>query len=325
MFQRTRRLRSSAILREMLQNVHLSLQDLIYPIFVEEGENKKEEISSMPGQYRYSIDRLPELLEDCRELGIKALLLFGIPNHKDEVGSEAYHSHGIVQKALQFIKENYGDQFLLLTDVCMCEYTSHGHCGILHEKEVDNDTTLQFLSKIALSHAQAGADIVAPSDMMDGRVQAIRSTLDENGFSYIPIMAYSVKYASSFYGPFRDAADSSPSFGDRKSYQMDFQNDKEFYQEVLSDMEEGADFIMVKPGMPYLDVLHAVKERISLPLVSYQVSGEYSMIKAAALQGWIDEKKIVLESMLAFKRAGADLIITYYALEIAAWLKENRK
>lgn len=325
MFQRTRRLRSSAILREMLQNVHLSLQDLIYPIFVEEGENKKEEISSMPGQYRYSIDRLPELLEDCHELGIKALLLFGIPNHKDEVGSEAYHSHGIVQKALQFIKENYGDQFLLITDVCMCEYTSHGHCGILHEKEVDNDTTLQFLSKIALSHAQAGADIVAPSDMMDGRVQAIRATLDENGFSYIPIMAYSVKYASSFYGPFRDAADSAPSFGDRKSYQMDFQNDKEFYQEVLSDMEEGADFIMVKPGMPYLDVLHAVKERISLPLVSYQVSGEYSMIKAAALQGWIDEKKIVLESILAFKRAGADLIITYYALEIAAWLKENRK
>ncbi len=323
MFKRTRRLRKNVILRSMLQNVHLSLDDLIYPIFVEEGKNIKEEISSMPGQYRYSIDRLSEILDHCCEIGIKSLLLFGIPKHKDEVASEAYHSHGIVQKALRFIKNNYENQFLLITDVCMCEYTSHGHCGILHNQEVDNDTTLKFLSKIALSHAQAGADIIAPSDMMDGRVQAIRQTLDENGFSYIPIMAYSVKYASSFYGPFRDAADSAPAFGDRKSYQMDFCNDKEFYQEVLSDMEEGADFIMVKPGMPYLDVLHALKEQISLPLVSYQVSGEYSMMKAAALQGWIDEKKVVLESMIAFKRAGADFIISYYAPEIAQWLKEK--
>ncbi|AYZ73127.1 porphobilinogen synthase [Fusobacterium necrophorum] len=325
MFKRTRRLRKNTIVRKMLQNVHLSLDDLIYPIFVKEGSNIKEEISSMPGQYRYSLDRLPELLDRCCELGIKALLLFGIPKHKDEVASEAYHSHGIVQKTLRFIKKHYENQFLLITDVCMCEYTSHGHCGILQEQEVDNDTTLQFLSKIALSHVQAGADMVAPSDMMDGRVQAIRTALEENGFPYTPIMAYSVKYASSFYGPFRDAADSAPSFGDRKSYQMDFQSDKEFYQEVLSDVEEGADFIMVKPGIAYLDILHAIKEHISLPLVSYQVSGEYSMIKAAALQGWIEEEKIVFESMIALKRAGADLIITYYALEIAQWLKEKSR
>lgn len=325
MFTRTRRLRKNSLMREMVKNINLDTSSLIYPIFVADGKNIKSEISSMPNQFRYSLDRLNEELDELLKLNINSILLFGIPDYKDEVGSQAYAEDGIVQRAIRQIRKDYGDRFLIVTDVCMCEYTSHGHCGILQEQEVDNDTTLQFLSKIALSHVQAGADIVAPSDMMDGRVQAIRTVLDKNGFPYTPIMAYSVKYASSFYGPFREAADSAPSFGDRKSYQMDFQSDKEFYQEVLSDVEEGADFIMVKPGIAYLDILHAIKERISLPLVSYQVSGEYSMIKAAALQGWIDEEKIVFESMIALKRAGADLIITYYALEIAQWLKEKSR
>lgn len=321
MFTRTRRLRSSKVLRDMVKNVSLSLDDFIYPLFIEEGENIREEIPSMANQYRFSIDRLGEELKELQNLGIKAVLLFGIPSSKDPVGSGAYDDNGIVQKAIRFIKKNYPN-FLVITDVCMCEYTSHGHCGILKGQDVQNDVTLSYLSKIALSHARAGADIVAPSDMMDGRVEAIREALDKNGFEYTPIMAYSVKYASSYYGPFRDAADSAPSFGDRKTYQMDFRSSKEFYREASSDIEEGADFIIVKPAMAYLDVIHALKD-ISLPLVAYNVSGEYSMVKAAAQNGWIDEKGIVMENMYALKRAGADLIITYHAKDIANWVKDN--
>lgn len=321
MFTRTRRLRSSKTLRDMVRNVNLSIDELIYPLFIEEGENIKEEIASMPGQYRFSIDRLGEELKELKELGIKALLLFGIPKEKDPVGSGAYAENGIVQEGIRYIKKNF-PEFLVITDVCMCEYTSHGHCGILDGCDVKNDETLKYLAQIALSHAKAGADIVAPSDMMDGRIQAMREILDENGFEYTPIMAYSVKYASNYYGPFRDAADSAPSFGDRKTYQMDFRSSKEYFREVESDIEEGADFIMVKPALAYLDVIHALKD-LSLPLVAYNVSGEYSMVKAAAQNGWINEKGIVMENMYALKRAGVNLIITYHAKEIAQWVKNG--
>lgn len=321
MFTRTRRLRSSKTLRDMVRNVTLSIDEFIYPLFIEEGENIKEEIPSMPGQYRFSIDRLEDELKELKDLGIKALLLFGIPKEKDPVGSGAYAENGIVQNAIRYIKKNF-PEFLIITDVCMCEYTSHGHCGILDGCDVVNDITLEYLAKIALSHAQAGADIVAPSDMMDGRIQAMRTILDENGFTNLPIMAYSVKYASNYYGPFRDAADSAPSFGDRKTYQMDFRNSKEYYREVEADIEEGADFIMVKPALAYLDVIHALKD-LSLPLVAYNVSGEYSMVKAAAKNGWINEKGIVMENMYALKRAGVNLIITYHAKEIAQWVKNK--
>lgn len=321
MFTRTRRLRNSQSLRDIVRNVRLSIDELIYPLFIEEGENIKEEISSMPGQYRFSIDNLAPELETLKELGIKSLLLFGIPKHKDPVGSEAYNPNGIVQNAIRFIKKNY-PEFLIITDVCMCEYTSHGHCGILDNCYVQNDETIKYMAKIALSHAQAGADIVAPSDMMDGRILEMRTLLDENGFVNTPIMAYSVKYASNYYGPFRDAANSAPSFGDRKTYQMDFRNSKEYFREVESDIEEGADFIMVKPALAYLDVIKAI-ENINLPLVAYNVSGEYSMVKAAAMNGWINEKGIVMENMYALKRAGVDLIITYHAKEIAQWVKNG--
>lgn len=321
MFTRTRRLRNSQSLRDIVRNVRLSIDELIYPLFIEEGENIKEEISSMPGQYRFSIDNLAPELETLKELGIKSLLLFGIPKHKDPVGSEAYNPNGIVQNAIRFIKKNY-PEFLIITDVCMCEYTSHGHCGILDNCYVQNDETIKYMAKIALSHAQAGADIVAPSDMMDGRILEMRTLLDENGFVNTPIMAYSVKYASNYYGPFRDAANSAPSFGDRKTYQMDFKNSKEYFREVESDIEEGADFIMVKPALAYLDVIKAI-ENINLPLVAYNVSGEYSMVKAAAMNGWINEKGIVMENMYALKRAGVDLIITYHAKEIAQWVKNG--
>ena len=321
MFTRTRRLRNSQSLRDIVRNVKLSIDELIYPLFIEEGENIKEEISSMPGQYRFSIDNLAPELETLKELGIKSLLLFGIPKHKDPVGSEAYNPNGIVQNAIRFIKKNY-PEFLIITDVCMCEYTSHGHCGILDNCYVQNDETIKYMAKIALSHAQAGADIVAPSDMMDGRILEMRTLLDENGFVNTPIMAYSVKYASNYYGPFRDAANSAPSFGDRKTYQMDFRNSKEYFREVESDIEEGADFIMVKPALAYLDVIKAI-ENINLPLVAYNVSGEYSMVKAAAMNGWINEKGIVMENMYALKRAGVDLIITYHAKEIAQWVKNG--
>ena len=322
MFTRTRRLRQNGILREMVRNVTINLDQFIYPIFVEEGTNIKEEIPSMPNQYRYSIDMLSEELKELKDLGIKSLLLFGIPKIKDEVGSEAYNDNGIVQEAVRYIKKNF-PEFLIVTDVCMCEYTSHGHCGILNGNDVNNDVTLNYLAKIAVSHVKAGADIVAPSDMMDGRIQAIREALDKNGYINTPIMAYSVKYASSYYGPFRDAADSAPSFGDRKTYQMDFRNSKDYKREVIADTEEGADFIMVKPALPYLDVIKVVSEETNLPVVAYNVSGEYSMVKAASLNGWVDEKKIVMENMYAMRRAGADIIISYHTKDIAKWVQNG--
>ena len=322
MFTRTRRLRQNGILREMVRNVTINLDQFIYPIFVEEGTNIKEEIPSMPNQYRYSIDMLSEELKELKDLGIKSLLLFGIPKIKDEVGSEAYNDNGIVQEAVRYIKKNF-PEFLIVTDVCMCEYTSHGHCGILNGNHVNNDVTLNYLAKIAVSHVKAGADIVAPSDMMDGRIQAIREALDKNGYINTPIMAYSVKYASSYYGPFRDAADSAPSFGNRKTYQMDFRNSKDYKREVIADTEEGADFIMVKPALPYLDVIKVVSEETNLPVVAYNVSGEYSMVKAASLNGWVDEKKIVMENMYAIRRAGADIIISYHTKDIAKWVQNG--
>ena len=322
MFTRTRRLRQNGILREMVRNVTINLDQFIYPIFVEEGTNIKEEIPSMPNQYRYSIDMLSKELKELKDLGIKSLLLFGIPKIKDEVGSEAYNDNGIVQEAVRYIKKNF-PEFLIVTDVCMCEYTSHGHCGILNGNDVNNDITLNYLAKIAVSHVKAGADIVAPSDMMDGRIQAIREALDKNGYINTPIMAYSVKYASSYYGPFRDAADSAPSFGDRKTYQMDFRNSKDYKREVIADTEEGADFIMVKPALPYLDVIKVVSEETNLPVVAYNVSGEYSMVKAASLNGWVDEKKIVMENMYAIRRAGADIIISYHTKDIAKWVQNG--
>ena len=323
MFDRTRRLRSNSILREMVKNTSINVaDDLIYPLFVIEGENIKEEIKSMPNQYRYSLDKLEEELNELLLLGIKSILLFGIPKIKDEVGSGAYDENGIVQKAIRMIREKFNDKFLIVTDVCMCEYTSHGHCGIIDNCYVDNDTTIEYIAKIALSHARAGADIVAPSDMMDGRIDKIRKILDENNYKNIPIMSYSVKYASAFYGPFREAADSAPSFGDRKTYQMDFRNNKDYMREIFSDIDEGADFVMVKPAMSYLDVVKTVSDNTCLPVVVYNVSGEYSMVKAAAQNGWIDEQKIVLEMMHAFKRAGADIIITYHAKDIAKWIKK---
>lgn len=322
MFTRTRRLRKNSLMREMVKNINLDTSSLIYPIFVADGKNIKSEISSMPNQFRYSLDRLNEELDELLKLNINSILLFGIPDYKDEVGSQAYAENGIVQRAIRQIRKDYGDRFLIVTDVCMCEYTSHGHCGILHNHDVDNDITLEYLAKIALSHVEAGADIIAPSDMMDGRIIKIREILDKKHFENIPIMAYSVKYSSAYYGPFREAADSCPSFGDRKTYQMDFRSDKNFYREVEADTEEGADFIMVKPAMAYLDVIRKVSEITALPVVAYNVSGEYSMVKAAAQNGWIDEEKIVMENMYALRRAGAEIIITYHAKDIVKWLKK---
>ncbi|WP_047393962.1 porphobilinogen synthase [Cetobacterium sp. ZOR0034] len=322
MFNRNRRLRVSQTMRDLVKNIDFSLDNLIYPLFIEEGENIKVEISSMKGQFRISIDRLEEELKELKELGIKSLLLFGIPKKKDLVGSEGYNETGVVQEAIRFIKSKY-PEFLIVTDVCLCEYTSHGHCGILRGEELLNDETLKLLQKVALSHAKAGADIVAPSDMMDGRIGAIREILDENGFINLPIMSYSVKYASAYYGPFREAADSAPSFGDRKSYQMDFRNSKDYMIEVQNDLDEGADIIMVKPGMPYLDVVKGVADAINNPVAIYNVSGEYSMVKAAAENGWIDEEKVVMENMYAMRRAGADIIITYHAKDVAKWLKRG--
>ena len=322
MFNRTRRLRVSENMRNLVKNIDFSLDNLIYPLFIEEGENIKVEISSMKGQFRISIDRLEEELQELKELGIKSLLLFGIPKKKDLVGSEGYSETGIVQEAIRFIKSKF-PEFLIVTDVCLCEYTSHGHCGILRGEELLNDETLRLLQKVALSHAKAGADIVAPSDMMDGRIRAIRDILDENGFINLPIMSYSVKYASAYYGPFREAADSAPAFGDRKTYQMDFRNSKDYLIEVQNDLDEGADIIMVKPGMPYLDVVKGVADLINNPVAIYNVSGEYSMVKAAAENGWIDEERVVMENMYAMRRAGADIIITYHAKDIAKWLKRG--
>lgn len=308
----------------MVRETRVDESSLIYPMFVKEGTNQKEEIPTMPGQYRYTVDRVSEQLDALLDAGVTSVMLFGIPDHKDEVGSSAWAEDGIIQKALRAIKSEYADQLYVITDVCMCEYTSHGHCGMLCGCEVDNDKSLELLSRTALSHIQAGADMVAPSDMMDGRVRAIRTTLDANGYETAPIMSYAVKYASAFYGPFRDAAGSAPSFGDRKGYQMDYHNSREGIKEALLDVEEGADIIMVKPAMSYLDVVTKVKEAIHLPVAAYSVSGEYAMIKAGAALGYIEEEKIICETAVAAYRAGVDLYLTYYAPEIAKFIKEGR-
>lgn len=321
MKNRMRRLRVSEAMRSLVRETSVSVTDLIYPIFVIEGENIKNSIASMPGICQYSIDRLEEELDRIAESKVAGLLIFGIPEYKDEVGSGAYDDNGITQRAIRFIKEKYPDM-LVIADVCLCEYTSHGHCGLICEGHILNDETLPLLAKMSVSLAKAGADIIAPSDMMDGRIAAIRESLDENGFIHTPIMAYSAKYASAYYGPFRDAAHSAPQFGDRKTYQMDVCNSKEAIREVEEDIKEGADFVMVKPALAYLDVIKEVSMRTDLPLVAYNVSGEYAMVKAAAANGWMDEKRIVMENIIAMKRAGAKIIITYHALDVAKWLSE---
>ncbi|MCI8979794.1 MAG: porphobilinogen synthase [Clostridia bacterium] len=318
MIRRPRRLRLTPQIRDLVSEISLNVTDLIYPIFVIDGET--EDIPSMPNIKRYSLNDLPDALKEIVSVGVKSVLFFGIPKEKDETGSGAYDDNGIVQRAVRLTKEIYPD-LIVITDICLCEYTSHGHCGILENNVVSNDQTLPLLAKAAISCARAGADIIAPSDMMDGRVGVIRNSLDKEGFQNIPIMSYSVKYSSSFYGPFRDAANSAPSFGDRKSYQMDYRNKKEALIETQLDIDEGADIIMVKPALPYLDIAKTISDTFSVPLAIYHVSGEYSMIKAAAQNGWIDEKSVVLESLTAMKRAGAKMIITYYAVEAAHWLK----
>jgi len=319
---RPRRLRTSDSLRKMVRETRVDKSSLIYPMFVIEGNNIKEEIPSMAGQYRYSVDRMGEQLERLLDAGVSRVMFFGIPEHKDEVGSGAYAQDGIVQKAFREAKKNYPDLYLI-GDVCMCEYTSHGHCGVLCEHDVDNDKTLELLAKTALSQVQAGADMVAPSDMMDGRVRAIRETLDKNGYINTPIMSYAVKFASAYYGPFRDAADSAPKFGNRKTYQMDFHNRRESIKEALLDVEEGADIIMVKPAMAYGDLIRDVKERTNVPIAAYSVSGEYSMIKTAAAAGFIDEEAVMCETAVAAYRAGADIYLTYFAEELAGCMERG--
>lgn len=317
---RSRRLRSGKNIRSMVRETSLSVNDFIYPLFVCEGKGVRNEVASMPGIYNLSVDEIVKEAREVESLGIKSVILFGIPDHKDEEGSGAYGSEGIVQKAIKAIKD-FTDLYVI-TDVCMCEYTIHGHCGRIVNGDVDNDSTLDMLAREALSHAEAGADMVAPSDMMDGRVKAIRSMLDDNGYSNIPIMSYAVKYASGYYGPFRDAADSTPAFGSRKTYQMDPANRREALKEAYSDIEEGADIIMVKPALSYLDIIREVKDSCNVPVASYNVSGEYSMIKAAAMNGWIDEEKVMMETLLSMKRAGSDLIITYFAKDAAKILNK---
>ena len=317
--QRLRRLRYNSLVRDMVRETYLHKNDLIYPLFAVPGSGVKNEVRSMPNVYQMSIDVLVEECKEVAALGIPAVLLFGIPEHKDEVGSEAYAKHGIVQEAVRAIKKEVKD-LVVITDVCMCEYTSHGHCGIVKDGEILNDETIELLSKEAVSHVEAGADIVAPSDMMDGRVAAIRKGLDNAGFTNTPIMSYSVKYASGYYGPFRDAAESAPTFGDRRSHQMDIANTNEAMREAESDIEEGADIIMVKPAGPYMDVIRRVKDKFNMPLAAYQVSGEYSMIKAAGQLDWIDEERVMMESLIGIKRAGADLILTYFAKDVAKLL-----
>ena len=323
MYKRHRKLRTSAVMRNLVKDVYVSKEDLIYPIFLEEGENIKNEIESMPGIFRYSLDRIDEELDALVELGINSILLFGIPKHKDKCATESYKEDGGIQNAIRYIKKNYPN-FLIIGDVCCCEYTSHGHCGILDENGyVKNDETLEVLGKIALSYARAGVDVIAPSDMMDGRIQKISQVLEKNGFHNVALMSYAVKYSSAFYGPFRDAADSAPKFGNRKTYQMDFRYSKDAIDEVREDLKQGADFIIVKPALSYLDVMQKVSNNFNVPVIAYSVSGEYSMTKAAALKGWIDEKAIVMEQMYAFKRAGANAIITYYAKDVAKYLNES--
>lgn len=321
MIYRTRRTRINENIRSIVRETVLNIEDLIYPIFVVEGEGIKEEIPSLEGNFRYSIDKLDKIIKEIEELGIRGVLVFGVPKYKDEFGTSAYAEDGIVQKAVRRIKEI--SNLFVITDVCMCQYTSHGHCGIIKNEYVDNDSTLEYIAKIALSHAKAGADMVAPSDMMDGRVGVIRNMLDENGFKNVGIMSYSAKYASSFYGPFREAADSKPQFGDRRSYQMDYGNIREAMREIEYDIEEGADIVMVKPALSYLDVIRWTRDRFNHPIAAYNVSGEYAMVKAAAKMGYIDEEKIVFEILTSIKRAGADIIITYHALDVARRLKSR--
>jgi porphobilinogen synthase len=319
---RMRRLRINENIRSLVRETYIDISDLVYPIFVIEGDNIKNPIDSMPGIYQYSIDRLEEELKRIYDSGVKSILIFGIPKHKDEVGSEAYNEEGITQRAIRYIKSRYPDM-IVIADVCLCEYTSHGHCGLVKDGKILNDETLPLLGKMAVTCAKAGADIIAPSDMMDGRIHAIRKDLNDNNLEDIIIMAYSAKYSSGYYAPFRDAAHSAPGFGDRKTYQMDVANGKEAVREVLEDIKEGADIVMVKPALAYLDVIKSVSLETTFPLAAYNVSGEYSMVKAAAKNGWIDEKKIVMENIIAMKRAGAKILITYHALDVANWIKNN--
>jgi porphobilinogen synthase len=322
MINRPRRLRGNDILRKATRETRVSTDSLILPLFIKEGKNIKQEINSLPNQFHYSPDMVGQAIEEALKNGVKSVLLFGLPEDKDEFGTEAFNKNGVLQKGIHEIKKNYPEMYII-TDVCMCEYTSHGHCGILDGEQVDNDKTLPYLAKIALSHVKAGADMVAPSDMMDGRVGAVRMTLDKNGYFNTPIMSYAVKYASAFYGPFREAACSAPAFGNRKSYQMDYHNSREAIKEALLDASEGADILMVKPALSYLDIIKSVKEQTHIPIAAYSVSGEYAMIKAAAGQGLIDEYNVMCESAVSIYRAGADILISYYANEIAAAIKRG--
>ncbi|MBZ9609026.1 porphobilinogen synthase [Clostridium estertheticum] len=320
MFKRNRRLRETSNIRDLVRETILTPSDFIFPIFVVEGENIKEEISSMPGNYHFSLDRLHEIIEEVEEVGVRGVILFGLPDHKDEVGCGAFDKNGIVQRAVKKVRE-ISKKLVIITDVCMCQYTSHGHCGILENEKVDNDKSLKYMAEIALSHAAAGADMIAPSDMMDGHVAAIREILDGNGFKDVSIMAYSAKYSSAFYGPFREAANSTPQSGDRKTYQMDPANIREAMREIECDIEEGADIVMVKPALSYLDVIRWARDRHDVPIAAYSVSGEFAMVKSAAKMGLIDEKAVVMEMHMSMKRAGADMIITYYALDLCRWIK----
>ena len=321
---RPRRMRRNAVLRSMIRETRLAAEQLVLPVFVLPGKGVKEAVSSMPGVWRFSVDELVKEAKSCLELGVQSLIIFGLPAKKDALGSGAYARNGIIQQAIRELKDKV-PAINIITDVCLCEYTDHGHCGCLHGEEVDNDATLELLAKTALSHAEAGADMVAPSDMMDGRISEIRSTLDENSFQMVPIMSYAVKYASAFYGPFRDAAECAPQFGDRRAYQMDPANSREALREATLDVEEGADILMVKPALAYLDIIKSLYEEFDLPVAAYQVSGEYAMIKAAAERGWIDEERIMEESLLAIRRAGADIILTYFAKDMAQLLRKQMK
>ncbi len=323
LIKRPRRLRMHSVLRKMVRETRMDASSLVYPIFVTEGEKKKEEIPSMPGQYRYSVDGMGEKLAKLADAGVRCVLLFGIPGEKDEKGSGAYASDGIVQRALRRAKQEFPGMYFM-ADLCMCEYTSHGHCGILCENDVDNDKTLEYLAQIAVSQAQAGADLIAPSDMMDGRIAAVRKALDKNGYANVPIMSYAAKFASSFYGPFREAADSAPAFGNRKTYQMDYHNRREALKEVALDLEEGADIVMVKPAMAYADLIREVRELADVPVAAYSVSGEYSMIKAAAAAGWIEEEALMIEAAVCAYRAGAGIYISYFAQELAECMREGK-
>lgn len=323
LIKRPRRLRANPLLRKMVRETRMDPSSLVYPMFITEGQDKKEEIPSMPGQYRYSTDRMGEQIERLLASGVCSMLLFGIVRHKDETGSGAYDPDGIIQRAVRKAKQDF-PQMYIMTDLCMCEYTSHGHCGVLSDKDVDNDQTLEYLAKIAVSQAQAGADLIAPSDMMDGRVAVIRRALDENGFTHLPVMAYSAKYASAFYGPFRDAAGSAPAFGDRRTYQMDYHNRLEALKEAALDVEEGADIVMVKPAMAYGDLIREIRDMVNVPVAAYSVSGEYAMIKAAAAAGFIQEEPVVLEAAACAYRAGADIYISYFAQQLAQAMREGK-